>query len=165
MFKIGDKLIYGSAGVMELVDIREECVMNEKRKYYVLAEEGAPVSSRTYVPMDNERLTSQMRPLLTRDEIDAIIKEAKSAPDGEWIEDNRARSERFRKIISSGDRAEIIGMIKSIYTEGKRRGRDGKKNYLSDENAMKRAEKLVYSEFAAVLGIKEEDVPGYIMRK
>ncbi len=163
MFKTGDKLIYGSLGVVELTDIREEEVGGVRRKYFVLSPLGAPASSLTFVPCDNEKLVSTMRPLLTKEEIDEIIKSAKSTPDEEWIEDNRARSERFKKIISSGDRAEIITMIKAIYTEGKRRSSDGKKNYLADENVMKRAERLVYSEFAAVLGIAEEDVPRYIM--
>ena len=127
-------------------------------KYYVLLPLGAPPSSLTVVPMDNEKLTAGMRPLLTKTEIDSIIKAAKDMPDSEWIEDSRARSERFRKIIASGDRTEIIAMINAIYKEGKRRSCDGKKNYLQDENVMKRAEKLVYSEFSAVLGIPEEEV-------
>ena len=38
--------------------------------------------------------------------------------------------------------------INSIYNTGKKRTEEGKRNYLSDENAMRKAEKLIYSEFS-----------------
>lgn len=163
MLKIGEKYVYGSSGVVELMDICEMTSLGVTREYYVFKPRGASATSLTYLPTDSEKLLSEIRPLLTKKEVLSIIKEAKSKPDAEWIEDNRTRNERFKKIISSGDRTEIIGMINMIYKEGKRRGEDGKKNYLADENAMRKAERLVYSEFAEVLGISECEVPDFIM--
>ena len=162
MHNIGEKIVYSGAGVMTVVDIREEAIAGEKRKYYVLRADGAPSSSLTFVPVDNEKLTSQMRRLLSREEIEAIIDEARSRPDEEWIADNRQRSERFKHIIESGDRAGMISMIGAIYKNGEAREAEGKKNFLADENAMKRAERLLYSEFSAVLGIPESEVVEYI---
>ena len=69
MHNIGEKIVYSGAGVMTVVDIREEAIAGEKRKYYVLRADGAPSSSLTFVPVDNEKLTSQMRRLLSRAEI------------------------------------------------------------------------------------------------
>ena len=109
---------------MTVVDIREEAIAGEKRKYYVLRADGAPSSSLTFVPVDNEKLTSQMRRLLSREEIEAIIDEARSRPDEEWIADNRQRSERFKHIIESGDRAGMISMIGAIYKNGEAREAD-----------------------------------------
>ena len=164
MHKIGEKVVYGSSGVMEILDVREESVLGKPRQYYVLRESRTNSSSMTYVPVDNEELVAAMRPLLTKDEIIEIIREAKSLPEKEWIEDNRARSLKFKRIISSGDRTELIAMINSIYSTGKRRGMEGKRNYLSDETAMKKAEKLIYSEFSEVLGISEEEIPEFIAK-
>lgn len=163
MLKIGEKYVYGSSGVMELVEISEMTSLGVTREYYVFKPRGASSTSFTYLPTDSEKLLSDIRPLLTKKEVLSIIKEAKSKPDAEWIEDSRTRNERFKKIISSGDRTEIIGMINMIYKEGKKRSKDGKKNYISDENAMRKAERLIYSEFAEALGISESEVPDFIM--
>ena len=99
MRNIGDKVVYGASGVMEIVDIRDETVLGESRKYYVLKELLSGSSSMTYVPVDNEELVSTMRPLLSRDEIIAIIREVKAAPPKEWIDDNRLRSQQAEDIV------------------------------------------------------------------
>jgi RNA polymerase-interacting CarD/CdnL/TRCF family regulator len=64
MHKIGDKIIYGANGVMTIVDIREESVGDVSRSYYVLLPATGRASSLTFVPTDNEKLTSAMRPML-----------------------------------------------------------------------------------------------------
>ena len=162
MYSIGEKIIYGSLGVMEIVDISDQTVGDLTKKYYVLKEHDSSSSSLTYVPLDNESLTAQMKPLLTTDEILEVINRAKDEPDIEWIDDNRARSELYKKIISSFDRVKMLAMINSIYRAAKKREEEGKKNYISDENLMKRAEKLIYSEFSIVLGIPESEIPAFI---
>lgn len=162
MYRIGDKVVYGALGVMEIIEITDQTVGEITRKYYVMKEYSSNSPSLTYVPLDNETLTSQMKPLLTRDEIIEVIRKAKNSPPLEWIEDNRARSEAYKKILSTADRALMLSMIDSVYKTGIRREEEGKKNYIADENSMRRAEKLINSEFALVLGISESDVPEFI---
>lgn len=161
MHKVGDKVLYGTSGVMLIADIREESVCDVTRSYYVLRELSGR-GGETLIPTDSDSLVSRMRPLLKREEIDEMIRLAKAAPEAEWIKDNRTRAEKFKKIILSGDRTALIAMINSIYIAGMKRTEQGKKNYLSDESAMRKAEKLLYSEISAVCGIAEEDVPEYI---
>ena len=162
MYCTGDKVVYGALGVMEIIEITDQTVGEITRKYYVMKEYSSNSPSLTYVPLDNETLTSQMKPLLTRDEIIAVIRKAKNSSPLEWIEDNRARSEAYKKILSTADRALMLSMIDSVYKTGIRREEEGKKNYIADENSMRRAEKLINSEFALVLGIPESDVPEFI---
>ncbi len=162
MHKVGDKVVYGTDGVMAVVDIREETVMGEVRRYYVLGELDSRSDSKTFVPVDNEKLTSLMRPLLSKDEIYAMLDSVNDMSELPWEGDNKARIERFRKIIASGDRAEMISMIRSIYKSGERREREGRRIFLSDEHIMKKAEKLLHTEISAVLGIPEADVPAFI---
>ncbi len=162
MYCTGDKVVYGALGVMEIIEITDQTVGEITRKYYVMKEYSSNSPSLTYVPLDNETLTSQMKPLLTRDEIIEVIRKAKNSPPLEWIEDNRARSEAYKKILSTADRALMLSMIDSVYKTGIRREEEGKKNYIADENSMRRAEKLINSEFALVLGIPESDVPEFI---
>ena len=165
MHKIGDKIMYGAGGVMTIVDIREESVGDVSRSYYILRPTLARTESFTYVPMDNEKLVSAMRPLLSEGEILSLIRSAKDMPPIDWVNENRARQEYFKKIMESGDRAKLIAMIRAIDENGMRREAEGKKNFLSDENARAKAEKLLHSEFSVVLGIPEEEVPAFIEKE
>ncbi len=162
MYNIGDKVIYSGMGVAEIVDIRSEVFDGGMRSYYVLKEMGCPTPSETLVPTDNKALVGRMRSLLSPEELVSIIMEAKSLPEIEWIKDNRARAENFKRMIQCGNRLELIRMINSIYEAGKRRTEEGKKNYISDESAMKKAENLLYSEISVVMGIEYDSVPEFI---
>jgi CarD family transcriptional regulator len=165
MHKIGEDVLYGGGGVMKIVDIREESVGDTARRYYVLSSVGASSGSLTFVPTDNKKLIEQMRPLLTKEEIFAIIHTIDALPTIEWVLDNRVRSERFKTILDSGDRSAVISMMHTIREMGKLRLAEGKKNYLSDENMLKKAEKLIYSEFSIVLGIPEGEIPDFIEKE
>jgi len=162
MYNVGERVVYGLGGVMEIIDLRDVDLGDASRKYYVLREIDSFSSSETLIPVDNAELTAQMRPLLTREEIVNVIRVAKDSPDAEWISDNRARSEHFKRVILSGDRVALMLMIRSIVDAGKRRASEGKKNFISDENAMRRAERLLYSEIATVMGIGISEVPAFI---
>ena len=166
MHKVGEKIMYGATGLMRIVDIREETVLDEARKYYVLEELGARSASKTFVPVDNKKLVSSMRPLLTKEEIGELLTKIKEKrlSGVEWHNDNRMRSEQFKRIIESGDREAIISIIRSVYENGVKRQQEGKKNYLADENLMRKAERLISVEFAEVLGISEDDVSEYIRK-
>lgn len=164
MREIGERVIYGSNGVMEIVDIREETVGDITRKYYVLRDLNSTQVSHIFVPTDNEKLVSTMRPLLTKEEAMDMIKRIKTIPEAEWKNDNRIRSEKFRKVIESGDRDSVIAVIKAVYENGIKRQEEGKKNYLADENIMRKAEKVIYSELSIVLGIPENEVADFIVK-
>ena len=157
MYKIGDKILYGASGVMTVVDIREEMFGDTARSYYVLCPTLSRSESLTFVPTDSEILVSAMRSLMTRDEIDKFLKEAKNVSAVEWIEASRQRADAFKRIMESGDRLKMISMIRAIDENALRREAEGKKNFIADENAKQKALKLLYSEISVVLGIPEED--------
>ena len=162
MFSIGEKVVYGAYGVMEIVDMRDVAFDDRIRKYYVLREAANNTSSETLVPMDNELVVSHMKKLLTPEEMTEAIRAAKTVTDFDWHPDNRARAENFKTIIASGDRVAILVMIRSIEAAGRLRAAEGKKNFLSDETAMKKAEKVLYSEISLVMGIPLSDVTKFI---
>ena len=162
MHCVGDKIVYGSNGIMEIVDIREESIGDVARRYYVLSDLRVNVSSQTYVPIDNERLVGTMRPLLTKEEIMDIISRIRTIPEAEWNDDNRVRTELFREVIESADTEGMIAIIKAINANAIKRHEQGKKNFLADENLMRKAEKMIFAEFSEVLGIPENEVSGFI---
>lgn len=162
MLKIGDKIMYGAGGVMTIVDIREESISDVSRSYYVLRPTLSKSESLTFVPTDNERLVSAMRPLMTKDEILALLEYSKTAEPIPWVNENRARQDRFKKIMESGDRRTIVSMIRAIDESAKRREAEGKKIFLSDENARAKAQKLLHSEISVVFDIPEDAVPEFV---
>ena len=162
MYGIGDNVVYGAQGVMKIVDITEQELGDTTRRYYVMKEYASASTSLTYVPLDNELLLSNIKPLLTKQELIEVVKAARDAEPLEWVEDNRARSEGYKKILASLDRVKIMLMIESVIATGKKRESEGKKNYIADETCMKKAEKLINTEFSLVLGIAESEVCDYI---
>ena len=162
MYSIGEKVVYGAMGVMEIVDITEQTVGDVARKYYVLKEYASPSASLTYVPVDNAALTSQLHPLLTKEEIVDTILLAKTTQPIAWVEENRARSEMYKRILATADRAQMLAMIRLVYETGIRREAEGKKNFIADENVMRRAQKNIATEFSLVLGIPESEIFEYI---
>ena len=164
MYSVGDKVIYGAFGVMEIVEITKETLGDVTREYYVMKEYGSAFSSLTYVPLESEALVAQMKPLLSEDEIVELIRASRTAPPLEWIEDNRARAEAYKKILASADRLKMLAMIDLVYKTGRRREEEGKKNYIADENTMRKAEKVIATEFSLVLGIPESEISDFIAK-
>ena len=137
VFNIGDRIVYGTKGVFVLVDIREECVLGERHKYYVLSREGTRSESLVYVPTDNEALCAEMRRPLTKAEAEALIAQIPNIPAAEWNRDSHSRTERFRNMLESGDHRAIVSVIKSVWQSSQDRRLAGKKTFVSDENMEK----------------------------
>ena len=75
----------------------------------------------------------------------------------EWIPDIRARNQRYRDILSLGDRRDIIVLINTIM-EIKKEGKESNKRLTgTDENALRRAKQMLYDEFTATSEIRTED--------
>lgn len=162
MFKVGERVVYGHNGVMKVVDIKSETVADVSRTYYVLEDINTAFGSLTYVPVDNEKLTSLIRPLMQKGEIEALLGRISDIPAEPWIEDNRRRADNFKNILASADMERIFSMLKAIYVTGKAREAAGKKNFLSDENIRHKAEELIHLEISEVLSLDKEEVPKVI---
>lgn len=165
MHRIGENVLYGSNGVMTVVDIREEQVADVSRSYYVLRSASGNSESLVFVPMDNERLTSFMHALLTADEIKSVLDSAIDTSRVEWSVNSRARTEYFKRVMESGNRTLMLAMIRAIHESGLKRLDLGKKNFLADENVKQRTEKLLASEFSLVLQIDESEALELIRQK
>ena len=155
--KIGDKIIYGSQGIMTLTDERYESIGNEQKLYYVLSGEDTATSALTFVPKDNERLCALIKPLLSREELREAFASFDRSKAPLWNESSRARQEIFKRVLEGNSRTEMLAIIYLIRECGKRRLADGKKNFISDENILKRAEKMLSDEITLVLGVTADE--------
>lgn len=154
--KIGEKIIYGSQGIMTLVDERYETIGDAQKLYYVLSGEDTATAALTFVPEDNERLCALIKPLLSAEELDLALNSFDKSAAPAWNESSRQRQDLFKKILESGSRTDILGIIYLIRECGKRRLAEGKKNFLSDESILKRAENILAAEISIVFDIDEE---------
>ena len=156
MWKLDDAVVYGAAGICKIADIRDEQFGNETKKYYILK----PVfdDKNTYfVPSFNMLLMSKIKPVLTSDEIMELIHKMPSI-ESNWIDNDKQRTESYKEILESGNRDNVVGVLKALYERRAALTEKGKKMRTSDEIIMRNAEMLIENECAYVLGITREGV-------
>ncbi len=154
MFKIGDNVLYGSDGVCKITEITKKEFGEISATYYVLK----PVFSNRstfFVPAENEKLTSKMHAVLTKEELQSIIDKSGCLV---WQNDDVIRKDEFKDIISAGDIGQIASMFKAIIAHKNEIEALGKKLHKSDETAYKEAQKIIYEEFALSSELSKDDV-------
>lgn len=158
MFNINDYVVYKSMGVYKVVDIIKEELNDSETEYYVL--QPAYNNNLTIkVPVNNTKIL--MRAISTKDEVLSLI-EAMPMQETNWIDDYKKRSESFKAAFGTGESAELIKLIKTIYLEKQEKADHGKKIMRTDEDMMYAAEKNLYEEFAIALNITPVEVEAYI---
>ena len=161
-FYIGEYVSYEINGMCNIEDIRPMQLSQsvEKMMYYILRAESNPKST-IFVPVNNQKLVSKMRELMTKDEINAMLVRMKDRT-LEWEKDVRFRTESFHEILNNGVNQDLILMIRCLHRKRQELVQLGKKLPARDSNTLKTAERLVEEEFAHVLHIKCEEVSDYI---
>jgi len=159
-YKIDDVVIYGTEGVCRVSDITVKPFRDREVTYYVLK----PLfnsAATVFVPVDSEKLTAKMHKALSSDEIHTLIQ---TLPEQKtmWIEDEAERKLRYKEILASGDRVQLIQMIKALYFHQEEQRAAGKKLHICDDNFFKEAQRLLHDEFSAALGIPREGILDYI---
>ncbi|MBQ8600174.1 MAG: CarD family transcriptional regulator [Clostridia bacterium] len=163
MVKNNDTVLYGVHGVCKVSDTVKKRVGKEDKEYYVLR----PVFDQTtvlYVPTWNEQLTAKLRRILSAEEIYAMIR---SMPDEEllWVENENDRKRIYQEALVSGEREQLVRLIKTLHVRQQKRLEQKKALLLSDERFMKEAERILYEEFAYVLKIDRDQVLPLIMQE
>ena len=160
IYKSGDVVIYGAEGVCKVTGITEKKFENEMVKYYVLEKVGK-ADSLTYVPANNERSLSKMRPVLNKEEFLYLFKDESKKID--WIDKDRDRQKAFKDIILFGNTSDLVALIKTIYIRQKELAHAGKKLHLCDERVFKDAEKILREEISYVFDIPKGLVHDFIV--
>lgn len=161
MFEVGNSVVYGIHGVCVILNVETRVVDKKKVEYYVL-EPALQPGARYYVPVHNEQAVAKLKPILTQQELNALL--ASDAVDKEvWLDDENSRKQHYRALIASGDRAALISMIRTLLHHREAQRSSGRKFHLCDETFLKDAQKLISGEFAWVLGIDPDQVENYII--
>lgn len=164
MFAKGDTVIYGTEGIFRIDEEREEDFGAGRRRYFVLKPETATGATTLFIPKDSEAVKNKMRRLLSSDEVHELIR---SMPDEDdvWVDDKKLREKYFRELMESGDRRSLIRLTRAAYRRRQVLSEIGKKLNMTDESAMKQAEKMLFEEFALVLNIRLDEVLPMIIRE
>ncbi|MBQ8834655.1 MAG: hypothetical protein IJ001_07010 [Oscillospiraceae bacterium] len=159
-YQVGDKVVYGIHGVCLVAD-QEERMVDRKRVTYLVLEPVGQAGARFLVPTHNENAMAKVKQMLSREELEALIDSEAVRADG-WIRDENLRKQTYRELISSGDRARLMCMVRSLYRHKAAQAAAGRKCHLSDENFLRDAEKLLSGEISVVMGLDAEQTKKYL---
>ena len=163
VFSQNETVVYGAQGICKIRGTARLEQGRQAREYYVLIpvyDEGSVI----YVPTDNEKLVSNIRRLLSPEEIDRLIDET-AATETQWIDDNLERKEYCSDVMKSGDRKQLMQLIDMLYLHRRDLKQSKKHFHVTDERCLREAERLINDEFSFVLGISREEVPSYIINR
>lgn len=160
MYNVNDTVVYGSNGVCVITAIEKRDFSGENVEYYILQPVGNSKNT-FYVPTANSVLTSKLKRIYSRKEIDSLISSI-SGKSSLWIDNAIKRKEVYRKIIEDGNRNELLCMIKALYEKNTELLQQRKKLYSTDEKFLRDAENILYNEFAYSLNISRDEVSEYI---
>lgn len=161
MFQAGELIVYGATGVCRVEGFAglDQPGADRNRRYYLLKplwQDGV-----IYAPVDSEKVP--MRPVISRAEAEALIDrmpgiQAAACRGGTA----QALAQQYQSAVRDGGHQALIEMMKAIH---RKRGLAESKNRrlgMVDERYMKQAERLLYGELAAALGIAYDEVEDYI---
>ena len=163
MFQVGDMVCYGTTGACQITSHEARRYGDRMENCFVLK----PVFDKSMticVPESNPLLVARMHPVMTREEILALIRELPKE-DVHCDPDPDARKQYYNETLKNGDHRELLRMVKAIYNFKKARHAMGKRLSGFDENAMREAENMLYTEFALVLDIQPKEVVPFIRRE
>lgn len=164
MYQVNDLVMYGSTGVCKIADIGtpDFAAEDEARLYYIL--EPLYQSGVIYAPVDNEKVF--MRPVISEDEAKTLID---TIPEihTEIYKNNSMQqlAKYYQSIIDSHKCLELLKLTKSIHQKKAAASKEHRNLGQIDKKFMKRAEELLFGEFAAALQIPKEDVQFYIKER
>lgn len=163
MFSVNDKIHYGSSGVCVIQEIATMRFGRSRERYYVLK----PVyqhSSLIYVPVENQQLVSRMRPVLSKEEVDELIRSMPNVATA-WIDDVQERKASFDDLLRNHSCSGLIIIIKTLNEHKAIRQARGKTLHVADEAYLREAQRLLFDEFAGALNIHPSEVNDYIQSK
>ncbi len=161
-FNIGEHVLYSKDGVCVVEDIAP-LDFSAGKPYYILK----PVNSKgstVYVPTDSEKLVSKMHRLISKEEIDELLLNARGK-NIKWIDQKAERNEYFNSIIAEANREQIVLLVRCLYLKKSEKIAQKKRLSTADENILKVAERMINEEFAYALSCPEDKVGDYIRQK
>ncbi|MBQ3843211.1 MAG: hypothetical protein II820_11055 [Ruminiclostridium sp.] len=159
-FSVNEYVFYKGVGVCRIEAVENKTFDGERYEDYLkLVPFGSPGTSSYFIPVG--AANARLRKPMTQDEVNDAID--RSVSDEIRLTPNtKERRSAIDTILKGGDCTQILSLIKTIDTHTRLCRDSGRKVLVSDENALRTAENMIYPEFSFVLGIQENEVADYI---
>lgn len=154
MFEIGDRVVYGIAGVCEVEDINEPPIKGIVGKYYFLQ----PVyddKGIIYAPVDSNKV--HIRPVMSKDEADHVLDLSKGCKQDEEL-NAKITANLYDEMIKSQEPLKLLHMIRFLYNVKNERAKELRRMKSIDSRMLVMARKLLYGEMAVALDMDLEEV-------
>lgn len=158
-FSVNDYVVYKGVGVCRVEAVETKTFDGHSYEDYLKLVPLGTATSSYFVPVGNAG--ARLRKPMTTDEVNAAI-DSSGETEITLTPNTKVRRSEIETILKEGDCTHIISLIKSIYLHTENCRSNGRKVLVSDENALRAAESMIYPEFSFVLGIDEREVAGYI---
>lgn len=155
MLEIGNKIMYRD----EVCTVREiiEQYKNDE-DYYTLVSANDP-SLVIYAPTRTAGDT--IRPLMSAAKVKALIKSIPNIDIVDIASGNRGIE--YKELLLEGSRESIIAIIKTAYVRQLTQAERRQKPSENDRVHLRQAERVLYSEIAAALGMTHEEAHQYVL--
>lgn len=161
MYDVNDLIMYGGTGVCKISDISNNVFSgsSEDRLYYVL--EPLYQSGVIYAPVDNEKVF--MRPVISEDEAKDLIDTIPQIHTEVYKSSSiQQLTKYYQSVIDTHKCIDLLKLTKSIYAKKTAALKQNRNLGQIDKKFMKKAEELLFGEFAAALQISKDDVEEFI---
>lgn len=163
MFQVNDLIVYGNEGVCSVEEIRtlDMTGIDKNKLYYVLK----PLyrDGTIYSPIDSD---VNIRKVITYEMARQFIEEIPNLEVKKFKNNSlRELNDYYKSYFATHSCSDLLHVIKTVYVKKCSLANDGKKLGQTDENYMRKAEELLYGEFAVALNIPRENVRDYIGKR
>lgn len=163
MYQVKDYVVYGNEGVcqVEAIEMMDFTKSGKERPYYVLQ----PVNrnGKVYTPVDTKVF---IRPVISRETAEDLIKQIPSIKAKTGGPTNAAiLKNKYTETLQENNCEDLIQLIKSIYHKGSVAEEKNKKMGQTDKFFLRKAEDLLYGEFAVVFNMSQGKVREYVEGK
>ena len=161
MYQSGDYVVYGIHGVCRVLQ-QEQQNVDRRQVTYLVLEPLEQAGARFLVPAHNQAALAKLRPVLSYEELDALL-HSREVRENAWIADENRRKQHYRELINSGDRMALLRMVRTLHLQKSAQAAAGRKFHMCDDNFLRDAERLLNSEFSLILGIEPNEVSSYVL--
>ena len=160
MYQTGQFVVYGVQGVCRVLG-KEKQLVNRKRVEYLVLEPLSRGESKFYLPTQNPSAMMKLCPVLSRNELEALLNSDQIRVDC-WIAEENPRKQRYRDLLSAADRLSLMQMLRALYRYQDELACNGKRIHQCDDYFLHDAEKLLCSEIGLVMELRAEEAKQYL---
>ena len=156
MFAAGEYVVYGHEGVCRVEEVGQLKVsgLDKNRDYYRLTSHyrGGTI----YAPVDGRIV---MRPVVSREELDALLPRLNELPLLDDVPDNgKLAAEYYRSVLAEHSCRRLLQLCKTIHHKQAQLAKARRNVNSTDLRNWKTAEEMVYGEIGFVLDIPPREV-------